>query len=70
MKGVLAICIVILGLNFVVGYDPDELDDQTGCPKVFKKNDRRGLCKCGKQRYHVGSFQKEEAYVVNCTNTR
>jgi hypothetical protein len=53
----------IFGLNFISGYDGDEIDPISGCPNVLKK------CKCGKQRTKLWHPERNDTYVVNCTKT-
>jgi len=55
--------LIIFGLNFIFAYDGDEIDPASGCPKVLK------LCRCGKQRTKLWKPERNDTYVVNCTNT-
>lgn len=53
----------IFGLNWASSYDGDEKDPASGCPKVLKR------CKCGPQRTLLWHPERDDTYVVNCTNT-
>ena len=59
---VLILLLGIFGLNWTSGYDGDETDSVSGCPKVLKK------CKCGRQRTNLWHPERNDTYVVNCTN--
>ena len=56
--------LIFFGLNFIFAYDGDEIDPTSGCPKVLK------LCRCGKQRTKLWKPERNDTYVVNCTNTK
>ena len=60
---VLILLLGIFGLNWTSGYDGDEIDPVSGCPQVLKK------CKCGRQRTYLWHPERNDTYVVNCTNT-
>jgi hypothetical protein len=60
---VLILLLGIFGLNWTSGYDGDEIDPVSGCPMVLKK------CKCGRQRTYLWHPERNDTYVVNCTNT-
>ena len=65
MKIVLPILILgIFGLNWASSYDGDEKDPASGCPKVLKR------CICGPQRTLLWHPERDDTYVVNCTNTK
>lgn len=61
---VLILLLGIFGLNWTSGYDGDEIDPVSGCPQVLKK------CKCGRQRTYLWHPERNDTYVVNCTNTK
>ena len=54
--------IFFLGVGSELG-DPDNRDE-TGCPKIFKKK-----CNCGKQQTYLWHPERNDTFVVNCTNT-
>ncbi len=51
-------------LDFAYGFD-GETRDETGCPAAFRKK-----CTCKEQSYAYWHPERNNTFVVNCTNTR
>lgn len=68
MKFFYVLFVLSLGLDLSVQQAQDGMDSRN-CPKMFQKL-TKGRCHCGRQRYAHWRPERNDTYVVNCTNTQ